>query len=245
MQGKSSPPGVEGRISRIAARQYGVVSRAQLLRIGLSEGAIEHRLRSGRLLRVRRGVYSVGVTLPSREGRWAAAVLACSPGAVVSHLSASALWMLRAVDPVVIDVSVCDRGMRRRDGIRVHRPRALCPEDVTRHRGLPVTTVPRTLIDLAEVLCTRSLERAVDEAEFLKLLKEAPLHAALDRNAGRTGAKRLRALLRRHQPGTTRTRSQLEEDFFVLLRSAGLPQPDVNEEVGPFTVELRHEVAQV
>ena len=116
MQGKSSPLDRERRINRLAAGQHGEVSRAQLLDLGLGAGAIEHRVRTGRLSPSRRGVYSVGVSPPSRERRWMAALLACGPGAVLSHLSAAALWELRPVDPVVIDVSVPRRNARARKG---------------------------------------------------------------------------------------------------------------------------------
>jgi len=238
MQPKTNPLGLEQRIHRLAESQHGEVSRSQLLALGLGAGAIKHRVGNGRLVPSTRGVYSVGVPSATRERRWMAAVLACDPGAVLTHLSGTALWALRPVDPVIIDVSVPRRNARSRTGIRVHRPCRLDPEDVTRRRGIPVTTVPRTLIDLAEVLSTRSLERAVDEAEFLKLLSEADLAAALERNRGRTGAARLERTLRRHEPGTTRTRTKLEESFFALVIASGLPQPEVNVAVGRLTVDF-------
>jgi len=215
-----------------------MISRTQLLRLGLGAGAIEHRVRTGRLLTSRRGVYSVGVAPPTRECRWAAALLACGPGAVLSHLSAAALWELRPLDPVTIDVSVPRRGTRPRRGIRVHRPRHLDAEDVTRRHKLPVTSVHRTLIDLAETLSTRSRERALDEAEFLRLLDLADVRASIQRHRGRNGAARLAKVLTRHEPGATRTRTALEEDFYVLVSTAGLPKPEVNVPLGPFTVDF-------
>lgn len=238
MQGESCPLQIERRINRLATRQHGAISRDQLLRLGLGAGAVEHRLRIGRLLPLRRGVYAVGVAPPTRERRWAAALLACGRGAVLSHLSAAALWGLWSVDPATIDVAVPNRAMRRRGGIRVHRPVRLGREDVTRHRGIPATTVPRTLIDLAEILSTRSLERALDEADFLNPLDDERLRAAIGRNAGRNGAARLARVLDRHEPGTTRTRTPLEEDFYVLVTTAGLPQPEVNVPLGRFTVDF-------
>ena len=165
-------------------------------------------------------------------------MLACGTGAVLSHLSAAALWELRSADPVNIDVSVPRRGVRPRERIDVHRPRHLDAQDVTRRCGIPVTTVSRTLIDLAEVLSTRALERALDEAHFLMRLDRAQLNAALERNANRMGAKRLAKVLTRHEPGATRTRTKLEEDFYVLVIAAGLPQPEVNVPLGPFIVDF-------
>ncbi len=225
-------------MQRLAGRQQGHVSRTQLLALGFGPEAIKHRLKTGRLIAVRRGVYSVGLATTTRERRWAAAVLACGQGAVLSHLSAAALWELRPVDPVTIDVSVPRRNARIRDGIRVHRPRHLDREDRTHRRGIPITSLPRTLIDVAEVLSRRSLERVADEAEFLKLLNENSVAETLERNRGRTGAARLRRTLRRHEPGTTRTRTALEEAFYVLVSASGLPQPEVNVAVGRLTVDF-------
>ncbi len=208
------------------------------MELGLSSEAIARRLRSGRLVRLRTGVYSIGGTPPTADTRWAAAVLACGDGAVLSHLSAAALWRLSEKDPLVIDVSLPGRGKRTRDGVRVHRPRRLDPEDVTRHRGIPATTVARTLIDCAAVLGSRSVERIVDEADYLGLLKPSEVEGALVRNLGRTGAARLSKVLLRHQPGSTRTRTPLEESFFGLVRRARLPQPLVNAKLGPYTIDF-------
>ena len=239
MQPRSTPLALEQRITRLAGRQKGQISRIQLLDLGLGAGAIKHRLRTGRLQPSRHsGVYSLGVAPLTRERRWAAALLACGTGAVLSHLSAAALWVLRSVDPVTIDISVPHRAKRRHEGIRVHRPRQLASEDVERHCGIPVTTVARTLIDLAEVLSTRALERALDEGEFLEIFDRNELQVALARNAGRNGASRLAKLLTRHEPGTTRTMSELEEDFFDLVMAAGLPQPEVNQPFGPYTPDF-------
>ncbi len=239
MERKDGPPALEGRIRKLALRQQGLVSRAQLLALGLGAGAIRHRVRSGRLVPRYRGVYAVGVAPPTKEGRWMAAVLDCGEGAVLSHLSAAALWKLADVDPKVIDVSLPSRsGRRSRDGIRVHRPRALRREDVTNHHHVPITTVPRTLIDVAVVLGARSRERLLDEAEYRRLFDGREVHAALERNRGRPGAARLAATLRRHEPGTTRTRTPLEEALFVLVDRAGLPRPEVNARLGPWTVDF-------
>ena len=239
MQGKGRLPGLERRIHTLAAGQHGRVTRRQLLALGLGAGAIDHRLGSGRLTRIGRGVYSVGVPSATQEGRWLTAVLSFPQGAALSHLSAAALWELRAIDPAVIDVVLPSRsGQRPRVGIRLHRPTRLHPNDSTRRHNIPVTTVARTLIDLAEVLGARSLERALDEAEFLRLLDRSALSAALERNRGRTGAARLAATLARHDPGSTRTRSALEEAFLLLTRRAGLPQPEVNARLGPWTIDF-------
>ena len=185
-----------------------------------------------------RGVYVIGLARLGREGRWRAAVLASPRGSVISHLSAATLWALRPIDPLVIDVSVPRRSGRQREGLRVHRPRCLDPEDLTTRHGIPVTTVPRTIVDLADVLGTRSMERLLDEAEYLGLLDRTSLHATIERNIMRSGASRLKAILADHEPGTTRTRSRLEEAFFALVSRAALPQPEVNAKLGPWTIDF-------
>lgn len=238
MQRKSIPTDVEQQINRLLTRQFGQVSRRQLLELGLGAEAIRHRVSTGRLSRVRRGVYGVSGAPPTREGRWMAAVLACGDDAVLSHLSAAALWRLTERDPAVIDTSLPGRSRRLHEGLRVHRPRHLDPEDCTRRTGIPVTTVARTLIDLAEVVGSRSLERLLDEAEYLGLLDQRELAEALERNHTRSGAARLRATLGRHEPGTTRTRSPLEEAFLRLTRKAELPAPEVNEPLGPYKIDF-------
>jgi very-short-patch-repair endonuclease len=238
MEPKRGPADVDRHINRLAHRQHGAVSRSQLLRSGLGAEAIKHRVRTGRFSLLHRGVYAVGSAPGTRERRWVAAVLACGEGAVLSHLSAAALWQLRPVDPAVLDVSVQRGGRRSRDGLRIHRPRRTDARDTTHLRAIPLTTVPRTLIDLAETIARRSLERALDEAEYLNLLHQPDLEAALERARGRTGAARLTACLRRHEPGTTRTRSPLEEVFLLLVREAGLPQPEVNVRLGSYEVDF-------
>ena len=127
-------------IGRLAERQHGVVSRAQLSELGLGAGAIKHRVEIGRLRPVYRGVYTIGHELLTRNGRWEAAVLAFGPGAVLSYRAAAALWGVRGGSPVEITVP----GARhRRPGILVHRAK-LPADETTTHFGIPTTTVPRT-----------------------------------------------------------------------------------------------------
>jgi len=136
----------------------------------MTSDEIRFQLETAALVRLHRGVYGIGGAPRTREQRWSAAVLACGPTAALSHLSAAALWALTATDPVVIDTSIGGRGKRTRRGVRVHRPSRLEPEDITDHQGIRTTTVDRTLIDLAVVVSTRTLERLLDEAQHLKLL---------------------------------------------------------------------------
>src|SRR3954470_16877965 len=108
-------------IAALAARQYGVVTRAQLRAIGLGDTAVSKRAAAGRLHRVHRGVYAVGHRVLPARGAWMAATLACGDGAVLSHTTAAALWELRATDGAVVDVTVPSAGARRRPGLRIHR----------------------------------------------------------------------------------------------------------------------------
>ena len=134
-------------------RQYGVVTRGQLLAAGVGETGIKERVRTGRLIRLHRGVFALGHRELRREGHWLAAVLACGPGAVLSHVDAAAHWNIRQSAAALVHVTVPTRAGRvRRRGLRIHRSGRLAAEQVTVHEGIPVTTLARTLLDLADVL---------------------------------------------------------------------------------------------
>jgi hypothetical protein len=216
----------ERALAALAARQHGVVSAAQLHALGLGPRGVTHRVAAGRLHRLHRGVYAVGHTALGAGGRRMAAVLACGPGAALSHRSAGAAWGLRPTARARIEVSTPRRARRERPGIEVHRVRNLPAEDVTEVDGVPVTTVARTLVDLAGVLPADALARAVHEAEVLRLLDVAAVEAVLARSGGRRGTGRLRALLA--APATGPVRSVLEERFLALCRGGGLPAPRTN-----------------
>ena len=217
---------VDGAIGALAERQHGVVGRAQLADLGISRRAIGHRLESGRLHPLHRGVYAVGHRVVSRDGRWMAAVLAAGWRAVVSHRSAAALWGLRATGRARVEVTV-PRKLASRPAIEVHVSR-LAADEVTTHRGIPVTTPPRTLLDLAAVLGARHLERAINEAEVLRLTDPTSLDDLVKRNPRRRGTAALRRILATQTIGATITRSELEERFLQFLVAAGLPRPAVN-----------------
>jgi hypothetical protein len=231
---KGASPPLDRAIAERAARQHGVISRAQLRRLGLSDGGITARAQRGGLHSVHRGVYAVGHTVLSARGRWMAAVLACGPRAVLSHASAAALLELRASAAVIVDVTLPGSGgRRRRTGIRIHRARDLAAQTTTKD-GIPVTTPARTILDLAAVLQRRPLERLLDQAERARLMDVASLQALARAHAGHHGAPKLRAVLEVHEPGTTLTKSELEERFLKLCHDAGLPRPSVNARVtGP------------
>jgi predicted transcriptional regulator of viral defense system len=155
--------GLDREIARLAARQHGVVERGQLAAVGLGRGAIAHRIAEGRLHRIHRGVYAVGHPILTANGHRMAAVLACGPGAALSHASAAALWGIRPTGATRIDVTVRGAGGRaKRPRISVHRATGLQADEVTMHQAIRVTTPTRTLLDLASSLPRRALERALD-----------------------------------------------------------------------------------
>jgi Transcriptional regulator, AbiEi antitoxin/Protein of unknown function (DUF559) len=216
-------------IAVLANGQGGVVSRAQLLRVGLSPKTIDRRVQAGRLHVLHRGVYAVGHRAIGVAGRQWAAVLALGAGAVLSHGNAAAAWEMRSSSSRLIHVTVPGRaGRRRRPGIRVHRPELLPHDEVTRLNGLPITTPARTLLDLAASgLRGRPLESALDQA-LHRILDFADLQRLLARYPMRPGSPSLEAQLSRYTPGTVDTRSRLEELVLELCDAHGLPRPHVN-----------------
>ncbi len=218
-------------IAALAARQHGVVSRAQLEAIGLGRGAIQNRLARGLLHRLHQGVYAVGHRRLTGDGASMAAVLAAGPGAVLSHRSAAALWGIRNTDRAAVEVIV-PRACRR-PGIHVHRA-TVRPDEFTRERGIPVTNPARTLLDLAEVLTPQQLERAINEAEIRRLASPLPLAALVARHPHRRGTNALRRILEQRTLGETVTRSVLEERFLALIDANGFPRPKMNEPLGPY-----------
>lgn len=223
------PAGQDGVIAELAQRQHGVVARRQLLQAGLSRRAIDHRMKGRRLQAIHRGIYAVGHSVLSVEGPWMAAVLAGGRAAVVSHRSAGALWGFRHTTSSLVDVTV-PTGSRPRRGIRFHESE-VPPDELTVRRAIPVTTVPRTLMDLAAVLSRRALERAIEEAEVLRLTGSLSLVDMVDRYPRRRGVVAIRSLLAARNAEVAITRSELEERFLALLDRAALPRPVVNRAV--------------
>jgi hypothetical protein len=225
------PPHRDVAIARIAAGQHGVVSLDQLRGLGLSASGVRSRVAAGRLHRIHRAVFAVGAPLLATQGRWLAAVMSCGPGSVLSHVSAAALWGFRPTSRGVIDVTKRGRAGRRRSGIHLHRARGLQPEDVTVVQAVPCTSVGRTLLDLAEVVGRRGTQRALDQAEVLRVLDVRALEDLLGRSPGRAGTALLRAVLADRDPGRALTRSELEEAFLGICRRSGISEPEVNGRV--------------
>ncbi|MGB7589584.1 MAG: type IV toxin-antitoxin system AbiEi family antitoxin domain-containing protein [Solirubrobacterales bacterium] len=212
----------------MAERQHGVVSLDQMHAAGLTSTAVRQRARAGRLHRVHQGVYAVGHPLLSAEGRWMAAVLACGPGAVLSHRSAAALWGLRHTSRSLVDVTAPHRRGRAPEGIAAHRDGSLRAPDRTVVRGIPCTSLARTLLDLAGVVDVRELRSLITEAEVLHLFDLTALQEVMDRNRGRRGIARLRLVISEFDPRVELTRQELERRFLALCDRAGLPTPEIN-----------------
>jgi very-short-patch-repair endonuclease len=234
IRGQRNARGLDALIAEVAERQHGVITRQQLLDLGLGSDAIDRRIRAGRLLPLYRSVYAVGHRNTSRETVWMAAVLAAGEGAALSHRAAGAAWGICASEgmPEV----VVPRQRRSRTGITLHR--GLLPADErTVLNGIPITTVPRTILDLATTLDQRQLERAINEAEIKRLWDELSLHDLLHLYRGRRGNANLRAALHKRTEGATRTKSDLEELFIRFADAAGLPRPETNASVEGLEVD--------
>jgi len=210
--------------------QNGVFGLDQMGALGMAGAMARARLAVGRLHRIHHTVYSlVPKELLTRDGLYMAAVIACGNGAVLSHRSAAALHGLRDWGYTKIEVTVPRRSARRHDGVKVHRSTTLTDKDVTGVNRIPATTIPRTLLDLADVVTHRQLERAFDQAEII----QAPLDilAVLDqiaRNPTRAGAKQCRIVLETHYIGKTATANENEEALLAITRPLGIPDPECN-----------------
>jgi very-short-patch-repair endonuclease len=208
----------------LAQRQHGIVSLAQLLALGLTRRAIAGRSRPGRLIPLHRGVYAVGHTALTARSRDMAAVLACGPGALLSHRSAAHSWELLPSSSARIEVTA-RRGCKPKPGIVIHRSRLIHPDDRAFVGGIPTTSVARTLVDLADVVGDRRLGDAVNEAEVRRLFDLGSVEATLARLPGRRGAHRLRRVLAAYSPDPSFTRSRAERLFLRLCAHHALPRP--------------------
>lgn len=218
----------DARIALLANRQHGVVSWRQLIEAGFGRGAIDHRVRIGWLHRIHRGVFAVGHPPLTREARWMGAVLACGDGAGLSHASATALWDIRQYSGTWIDVTVSSRaGRAKRDRIRLHRSSAFTRDDITTRRGIPVTTIARTLLDVAATLSAAGLARTLEQTEIRRLFDLSAVDQTLARHPGHRGAARLTRASSLYR-GDEFTRSQLEHAFLALCDAHGIPRPLVN-----------------
>lgn len=235
MSGSGGESAIDHLIAALAWRSYGVVTRVQLLDLGLSEDQIDYRIAIGRLRLIYPGVYAVGHERLAPEGRWLAAVRHGGPEAALSHRSAARLWDLISWDGRIEVTSPLNR--RKRDGIRYCRASVESFER-TEHRAIPVTTVARTLLDLGAVDATR-VPKALEQADVLRLLDVSALQHLVDRHPRRPGTSAIRAALLAMAGWRGITRSELEQRFRALVADAGLAAPAMNcvIEVGDRVIE--------
>lgn len=213
---------MDTRIAELARRQLGLVTSAQLAALGLDTSAVSKRVRRGVLHRVHHGVYSLSPAL-SHEARRLAAVLAAGQGAGLGHFAAANHWNLRR-SPLITVVS--PRRCRVR-GVVAYR-RDLDPRDLTTYRGIPVTTVARTFVDLTDFQTPHQLANVMHEAAFRRRFDPAATRAAMNRAQGHRGLPILERALALNQAGSRGTKSPNEDAFLALVAAAGYPEPLVN-----------------
>jgi very-short-patch-repair endonuclease len=227
--GKTSAREKDRAVCELAGEQHGIVTRRQLLDLGLTGRAIDGRLGRAQLHEVFRGVYVLGARRITRKGRWIAAVLAAGEGALLSHRSAAQLWRLLPPRAERIEV-ICPPGrIVRRKGIVSHEL-AVREDEWVVEDGIRVTSPFRTIFDLAAWVPMRELERAFHEAEAREVTDRVSLPMLLERYPRRRGSGNLRALLGSKAPVMI-TRNDFEEAFLALVDGYGLLRPRMNADV--------------
>jgi hypothetical protein len=221
-------------IRELASRAHGVVTRSELVDAGLTTDEVKRRREKGLLIPIHRGVYRVGHHAPSLEARYLAAVKACGDDAVLSGRAAAYLWRLIKGSPPAPEVLTPND--RHVPGVRVHRARRTDLAEIGKRRGIPVTTVPRTLVDLAPSLPEAALARACHEAGVLYRTTPAQVDAVLRRLPNARGRAKLERVLHGKVPVTL---SKLESRFLSLLREARLSLPITNRIADGHRVDCR------
>jgi putative AbiEi antitoxin of type IV toxin-antitoxin system/uncharacterized protein DUF559 len=221
---------------RLSREQHGVIAGRQLRALGFSEKAIRHRVKAGRLRRIRRGVYAVGRPELSRRGHWTAAILACGEGAFLTHLSAGALYGICNERPGRIEVGVRVAHPVGPPDLRVRRLPSLPSQDIGTLERIPITSPVRTLVDLATEQGPKTLLRTVNEADKLDVIHADHLRLAIEGYAGQPGVRPLRTLL--DKDTFVLTQEELERLFLPLAREVGLPLPLTGEIVNTYEVDF-------
>jgi hypothetical protein len=225
---------VEEILAIQASRSHGVVTRRELHLAGITAGQIKGRIEAGALIPVHRGVFRVGHCAPSLEARYMAAVKACGERSLLAGRAAAHLFGLLKGPPSVPEVLAPTQHNLK--GVLTRRRRAIQPEDATTWRGIPVTTIPRTLVDLAALLQEPALARAVHEAEVRHGITPKSVEDVLARRHNWPGSRRLRRVLWGDIPVSL---SRLEAAFIGGVRGAGLPLPETNRPAGGRRVDCR------
>jgi hypothetical protein len=225
---------IDRLVGALARRQWGYVTRVQLLATGLRPDAIDYRTRTGRLIRVYAGVYAVGHLPVTPVARAFAAVLACGDGALLSHGSGATLWGFNKYWDSPFEVTVT-KSHPRRPGITVHRSRTLTEADIDCQLDVPVTSPARTLLDIAPRLTDKRLRRGINDARHARYLHLDDLADVLQRNPTHPGTKRLLPFV---QKPRGITRSDLEDRFVAFAQRYGLPTPETNVPLHGYVVDV-------
>ncbi len=224
------------QLAALAAQQYGVVTRDQLIGLGYSDDAIDRAVASGRLHQWHRSVFAVGHNGLDRHGLCMAAVLFRGQGAMISFQSAVWLWGFERNLEIPVHVSVRWRG-HSQDTIGLHHCPALHEEDVAETERLPVTAVPRTLLDYASTANRQRLDRAIDRADRLGLLDLAAIDRSTDEVRGHRGRGPLkRAMAIYRESGFTRSGG--EKRMLAALADAGVRRPVVNNFIEGYELDF-------
>jgi len=235
--GDKRPPRSHQALADLAKRQHGIVSIRQLTGpLGYSRDAVVGATSAGRLHRLYRGVYAVGHTRLTEQGRCLAAVLACGRGALLSHDSAAWLWGISTKSPLPPSV-ITPVHRKPHAGILLHSSRTLAPEDRALREGIPVTSLARTFLDVAATSRTERLQRMLERSEELGLFDLGPVESVLERNKGHHGAGPLRRALALYEPAAF-SRSGLERRFLALVKDAGLPRPATGFNLAGYELDL-------
>lgn len=215
-----------GALGDLAARQHGVVTHLQLEELGYSRSAIGRAIATGRLYRLDRGAYAVGHSAVSPHGRCLAAVMGAGSGAVLSHASAAWLWGLHLPPPDPPHVTLPSRG-HNKVRARIHHSTILEAHDLTLEDAIPVTAVPRTLLDYAATEPRRRVGNAVERAERRGLLDVGAIDLLIARSGRHRGRRALLAAVEIYRAEVF-SRSRAERLFLALVEDAGLPAPALN-----------------
>jgi very-short-patch-repair endonuclease len=241
--GQDGPHSADRAVQALAGRQHGVVTRRQAAKAGLSPREIERRIESGWLVALHRGVYAVGHTALTRHSHLIAAVYACGEEALASHRAAAWLWgILRGRQPIEV---TAPRSREPKDGFVLHRSRRMDDEDRATLHAIPVTSLARTLVDLADVLPEKRLGDAVHEAEVQRRFDLRAVERVLARLPGRKGRHKLTRVLAAYRDVQPFTRSRGERLVLRMCEQFALRRPQTNVWIGRYEVDFYWPEAKV
>jgi very-short-patch-repair endonuclease/predicted transcriptional regulator of viral defense system len=228
------PPGWRAVLA-VAARQFGVITHRQLLELGLSAQSVKHRVGRGKLHRLYRGVYAVGRRELDRDGQRMAAILACRPGAAVSHSGATEFWQVGKAE-AGLEITVCPPRTINQPRLRIHRSRTLTASEIITVQGIAVTDPLRTLVDMAPRWRDGELDDAIERMAQKNLRSPEQLLHQLNQRATIPGSGIVREALTHWT--LTLTDTQLERRVLPIASRAGLPHPLTQQVVNGHRVDF-------